>query len=128
MSNLRELDEWLAIHLFGFVWATYPSHRDRRSLLPQSMIEHGIRCADMTEKRNGDGLHAVPDYSTTGDGMMLVVDAMKAKHNGNLRLFWEMQEETYVAKFSLDVGIMGVGDTIPEAVARAAKAALEVEQ
>lgn len=137
MSNLRELDAWLAEHLFGWKWHTYDDRGEGWFGPPE---EIGKPCGwDSIREAQADeafvplavGPGNYPHYTTTGDGMMLVFDAMEKR---GYRLALEYDDRPivwgeYVAEFKPnDDESWGTGATIPEAVARAAKAVLEAQE
>jgi len=74
------------------------------------------------------GVLPVPRYASTGDGMLLVIELMRAK--GYTYEFRYFRDGTNLAKFlarGKTVAIDGFGDTFTETVVRAAIAALKAQ-
>lgn len=116
----RELDAWLAEHLFGHQVTTV----DREGY-PDGLCEYVLYTME----------HPLIHYSTTGDGMLMVIEAMRAK---GLHVCIKSNPFTggYIAQFDrwMAEGMrwhfirFADGDDIPTAVAGAAKAALSAEE
>ncbi len=108
MTDTAALDAYLAEHLFGI------------TLLPEPVTRH-----------------AVPEYSTTGDGMLMVLEAMRERgHDGQLGVTIDSYRQALFSPRgsvlrSLLFGFRSrdwtTADTLPLAVAQAARAALEAE-
>lgn len=117
----RELDAWLAEHLFGEQVRWMNIERDHFDTVLDGSTFH---CSGMGDCR----------YSSTGEGMLMVLEAMRERGyyyvlrcmdslvRGNTRIGCTFEGD----------GLSGTGwireaDTAPRAVAEAAKAALEAE-
>jgi len=110
----REIDELVAEKVMG--WKSRPTDRDPSVLVWET----------------GTGWCPLPNFSTTGDGALLVIGAMKAKG-------WELSKlnrdstgtpsEGYIAYFSTKEGRFSGHShkTIPMTVSLAALRAFEVE-
>ena len=120
----RELDTWLAEHLFG--WAYYPCvlPNAREAFWRSPDGEHHTDCVP-------DSYGLIPlSYTATGDGMLLVLEAMRKRE-------WLFSVEEYgddgphqCVEFSREIDDKGAvmyapSGALPRAVALAAKAALE---
>lgn len=115
------LDAWIAEHLFGMHHgrdASGSPYWDYREHL--GSVDIGVLLADVHV--------APPAYSTTGDGMLLVLEAMK-EHSASLNLYPPSNyAKRATACYSDGSGwIPFHADTLPTAVALAAKAVLEAE-
>lgn len=76
----RSLDLAVAEHIFGWQWRR-SSNSGRRSLFPpDKWPEWFTEPADGSEPLvfDFDETKSAPDYSTTGDGMLLVIERMQA--------------------------------------------------
>ena len=133
-----ELDAWLAERLFGLTvrgpcpggnvrWCAMPEvAKDRgipRSARPGS-YDDGVRVFDMT----------VPPYSATSDGMIKVLEAMRER-GWPIEIRWRpyggvlvMMGDGLAIGDGLAPGAAEWAETLPRAVALAAKAALEAER
>ena len=146
VSEDRTLDRLLAEHLFGWTWLT------RLSSVwfgPSEMVgqrdDYGVvRKADdydlientreddwwMRDEAQVADCPVVPRYSSTGDGMLLVIEAMRARgYSTLLEVFSGLDKQPRVrAMFSDEKGMgMERGVDAPRAVALAALAAMGVE-
>lgn len=130
----RELDAFVAVEVFGWKWLEHFQTRGAM-LMPPDRADMGLRDRlwYRTEKREGD-THDVARYSTTGNGMLAVLERMR-------ELGWEWDisevssgpvgaEHTQYARawsasleaFSDDDGrfFISRADTLPHAVCLAA--------
>lgn len=122
----RELDAYLGGHLFGL--------RVREVATTVYLGYGNIGEEKVLVVENGPVYEDLPDYSTTGNGMLMVIDAMKAK--GWKIALHERRDGEYEFGFSkYDVyNYKGLIERtrqaphLPTAVAEAAKAALEGEK
>ena len=111
----RELDAYLAEHLFGLVGCTFDE------------------CREAAEERDhyhypghGWGSWKRADrYSSTGDGMLLVLEAMRERWSWTAELSEDTDGKWRVMFDNNSDDHECVADTLPLAVALAAKAALE---
>lgn len=110
----RELDAWLAEHLFG--WASVAAR-------PPTPIDNWTRLSGLAPGdisgayavARGYGGDDVPFYSSTGLGMLAVIEAMRGRT--------EAEREAFNSYFTYrQIEVIGIA---PLAVALAAKAALE---
>ena len=105
------LDAWLAEHLFGLT--------------------------DEVKAANPSWRNHIPDYSTTGDGMLLVLEAMRERgHDGSAAVNIDSyRQAVFYPKGSVVRSLLfgfrsrdwTSADTLPLAVALAARAAIEAE-
>lgn len=125
MASDRELDAWLAVNLFGLVPCT-------------SKMAHGggegswlgVNCHASPDSPDQGGEDAL--YSSTGDGMLLVLDAMRGRgfqfelvnaEGGYLAMFGTQEDFDW-----LDPDFYSRTSAIaPQAVAEAAQVAIEAE-
>lgn len=126
--NPRELDAWLAEHLFGYFWILNVTGTCR--VLTEASSEPN---ATGNEALCEDAYRYVPHYSTTGDGMLAVesrliergytVASATGIHDGKYRCVLTIENAAGREVASVD-------DSMPRpmALALAAKAALEQEQ
>lgn len=114
MASDRELDAWLAEHLFG--WAT-----------------HAGMDGEWRWYKDGESVRDEPDgYSSTGDGMLLVLEAMRGRgfqfelvngDGGYLAMFGTQEDFDW-----LDPDFYSRTSAIaPQAVAEAAQVAIQAE-
>lgn len=107
----RELDIWLAEHLFGW-------RNDKFGVLRPGWF------VDLEDQ--GENMMLAPQvqtWSPTGDGMLLVLKAMRGR--GFHSVMGHGVQNCY-AEFTGDSGtVVEIDDALPRAVAKAAKAALE---
>ena len=110
----RELDAYLAEHLFG--WHRWETFRDQARKMP---VTEWIREGGITSR--------LPAYSSTGDGMVIVLEAMRGRgFEFSLRLSEDSSQWMAIIIFGPPIGsAICRSDTLPRAVALAAKAALE---
>ena len=138
-TDTRALDAWLAEHLFGWVWVQHGAGLRRgNSQTPYQRF--------LADPRQDPGHHffepapndmpltehywdACEPYSSTGDGMLQVLEAMRERGD------WCLSPDGDGWVAVLTDGIYGDNqphysgraDTLPLAVATAAKAALEAK-
>lgn len=116
----RELDAWLAEHLFGWEWV--PQRVD--------ILAGGFWRSPDGEHHQTPNQHDFWDcaYSSTGDGMLMVLEAMRER-GWSFQLSDGLTETSlWVALFESDRADHQIyADSLPRAVAEAAKAALEEE-
>lgn len=124
----RELDAYLAEHLFGWTWP-----------FDDPLIGNGLypgRIAGYAPEPNDDGeeFDDVPAYSSTGEGMLMVIEAMRERG-------WWFSVEEYgddgphqCVEFDKDgddylpTPVAAVPGSLPRAVAEAAAQAIRAEQ
>lgn len=117
----RELDAWLAERLFGWTEVDPPRQGDGA----------GYRGAGVAP--GASGASEVPAYSTSGDAMLAVIAAMRVRGwrsttasfpNGKARALFH--REGYGGSVDAPHG-SAMAESLPEAVAEAARRALESE-
>lgn len=106
----RDLDAWLAEHLLGF-------KRDRAGALFKHFEGPTWSGKD----------YLVPESSSTGDGMLLILEAMRERGwVGLVKWDGDREHDHYTALFSQPDNVARIdAHSLPRAVAEAAKAALE---
>ena len=137
----RELDAYLAEHLFGWadVDAHYESRRWEFTDPPYEPVTEGRgrepveADPDIKWKQPAHRLHftTFPCYSSTGEGMLKVIEAMRERGYDCLTWRWQHQDCSALFAHPHDLDrhfLRGTrADTRPRAVAEAARAALEAE-
>ena len=138
--NVRELDAWLAEHLFGWefweetrpnythvYWQTdgrKPWERTQKAYQQPEKF-HRIAFSEYEPKRHiYEGVK--PTFSSTGDGMLLVLEAMRARG-----FDLDLLTDAGTWRCDFDNGTIDThkeAATAPRAVALAAKAALEASK
>jgi hypothetical protein len=140
-DDLRALDAALAERLFGYVWmrayrleyATSPAGIYRGLIPPGRVGEFPEGPALGEERTTADSLNNVPRYSSDITAAFAVIEEMRARTGCGYVI--EGHElccggDSHVsARFEFPAvrGPWGDGETAPEAIARAALAALESE-
>lgn len=107
----RALDEWLAEHLFGW------------NLRQSSLDDRACDCVEPYLNECGHQRY----WTDSGDGMLRVLDAMQQREWGALMGTWAAGPG-YCCQFytiTNEDGVSALADSMPLAVALAAKAALE---
>lgn len=118
--NERELDAWLAEHLFG--WDAAPC---------EMTVAYQPCGRKALHRHDGLDIDFPPAYSTTGDGMLLVMEAMRERGYGIIverNSSGDWLSEVYRIEPRCVGGaydFMMPAETGPMAVAKAAKLALE---
>ncbi len=108
------LDSWLAEHLFGWTHLHFTG--------PAELQRIGLSPTD-------DEYEPLPAYSTTGDGMLMVLEAMQERGwfvtltDYALPRWWEV--EFLPDPLKPGEVVLGKAPVLPTAVSLAAKAALE---
>jgi len=118
----RELDAWLAEHLFGLEveWDYWFPGSDggKRSAAPSNRDKIPFEVGEFD---------CLPSYSSTGDGMLLVLEAMRERRQ-TLLIDATYDEKQWWVKWGEDKWHQEnavIDDSLPRAVALAAKAAIE---